>query len=118
MSKKVVLTIDEARAKTITETEFLKQVIDLARLFRWRVAHFRPAMTAHGWRTAVQGDGAGFPDLLLIRSCGQLLVAELKVGKNKVTDEQQAWLDAFAATGIPAYVWRPTDWKQIEEILR
>jgi hypothetical protein len=49
---------------------------------------------------------------------GQLLVAELKVGKNKVTDEQQAWLDDFAEAGVPAYVWRPTDWKQIEEILR
>jgi hypothetical protein len=30
-------------------------VIELAKLRGWRTAHFRPARTAHGWRTAVLG---------------------------------------------------------------
>jgi hypothetical protein len=52
---------------TITEAEFLAQVLQLAKLCGWLTAHFRPAKTAHGWRTAVQGDGAGWPDLVLLR---------------------------------------------------
>ena len=42
-----------------------------------RVAHFRPPRTVHGWRTAVAADGAGFPDLVMVRG-SRLLAAELK----------------------------------------
>jgi hypothetical protein len=52
------------RVPPITEAAFLRQVLDLAKLRGWRTAHFRPAQTSRGWRTAVQGDGAGFPDLV------------------------------------------------------
>jgi hypothetical protein len=50
-----------------SEASFLEQIIDLAHLFGWRVAHFRAARTFSGWRTPVQGDGKGFPDLVLCR---------------------------------------------------
>src|SRR5215813_9770420 len=40
------------------------------------------AEAATGWRTAVSGDGAGFPDLLLVRA-ERLVVAELKVGRGQ-----------------------------------
>jgi hypothetical protein len=100
----------------MSETEFLSQVLEYAKLYRWRSAHFRPAQTARGWRTAVQGDGKGFPDCVFVKAT-KLIVAELKVGKNKVTDEQQDWLNHFAAAGIPAYVWYPTDWTEIESVL-
>lgn len=43
------------------ERQWQAQVIELARILGWRVAHFRPALTKHGWRTPVQADGAGFP---------------------------------------------------------
>src|SRR5262249_33147361 len=96
--------------------EFTRQVIQLARLHGWRVAHFRPARTVRGWWTAVQGDGVGFPDLVLVRG-GTVLVAELKVGNNRLSPPQRAWLAAFAAAGIPAHVWRPADWPQVERLL-
>src|SRR5262245_27573014 len=64
-----------------SEAGFMRTVIQLAQVCGWRVAHFRPARTAHGWRTAVRGEGKGFPDLLLVRG-EELLVAELKVGRN------------------------------------
>jgi hypothetical protein len=48
--------------RVLSEAAFTDAVIELARLGGWRVAHFRPARTASGWRTPVQGDGAGFPD--------------------------------------------------------
>lgn len=102
----------------ITESAFQRQVLDLARLRGWRVAHFRPAQTAKGWRTAVSGDGAGFPDLILIRG-PRLIVAELKRSrKEKVRPAQAEWLAAFEAAGVPAFVWTPDDWTEIVEILR
>jgi hypothetical protein len=99
------------------ESEFQRQVIELAQLYRWRVAHFRPARTAKGWRTAVSADGAGFPDLVLVRD-GVLIFAELKTDKGQVSDAQQAWLDSLSGTpGIHVSVWRPRDWARIQTVL-
>jgi VRR-NUC domain len=65
----------------------------------------------------VQGDGGGFPDLLLCRG-SVLIAAELKTDKGQLTAEQEQWLEAFRAAGIPAFVWRPSQWDQIEAVLR
>ncbi len=100
----------------ITESEFLTQVLQLARLHSWRSFHARPGRTRHGWVTAVQGDGVGFPDVLLVR--GPVLVAaEIKVGNNRLSPAQVAWLEAFRAAGVPAYCWRPGDWQDIVSVL-
>ena len=104
------------RLPKITEADFTRQVLQLAKHCGWRSAHFRPGRTAKGWRTAVQGDGAGFPDLILIRG-GLLIVVELKVGKNKPTEEQRAWLEAFREAAVNAFVWTPKDWPEIKETL-
>jgi hypothetical protein len=101
----------------LTEAQFLRQVLALAKLHGWRRAHFRPARTATGWTTAVQGDGKGFPDLLLLRGTS-MLVAELKIPPNEPTTEQLAWLENFRAAGIPGYIWTPADWPAIEHVLR
>lgn len=104
--------------KPITEEEFQDQFLKLALLYGWRRAHFRPARTVKGWRTAVAGDGKGFPDNLLIRG-ERMLVAELKRSPDeKATPEQEAWLAAFLGAGIPAYLWTPEDWPIIEGVLR
>jgi hypothetical protein len=101
------------------EESFLRAVLAMALLFGWRRAHFRPARTATGWRTALSGDGKGFPDLFLVnRQLHAKLVAELKVPPNKVTPEQRAWLDDCEAVGIPAFVWTPADWQEIEYVLQ
>jgi hypothetical protein len=101
----------------ISEAEFTTQVIDLARHTGWLVAHFRPARTKTGWRTAVSGDGAGFPDLVLVKD-ETVLVVELKVPPNKVSDAQRRWLDCFAGAGVTAHVWTPADWPEIERTLK
>ena len=101
---------------TETEAGFLKTVLQFAKLHGWRSAHFRPAWTADGWRTAVSGDGMGFPDLVLVRR-GVFLVAELKTDRGRTTAEQDAWLAAFQAAGVAAYTWRPSDWPAIAATL-
>ena len=106
---------------TLREVDFLAQVTQLAEMRHWLWVHFRPAQTLKGWRTPVQGPlGKGWPDLLLIRpKDGRRLAVELK--RDKAPDptvEQWACLDALAQCGIPAFVWRPRDWPEIEETLR
>jgi len=106
------------RVAKLTEAAFQRQVIQLAKLRCWRCAHFRPALTKDGrWRTAVQADGAGFPDLILLRGA-RCIAAELKVGKNKPTPEQHEWLAAFHLAAVENYIWRPENWDQIMEVLR
>ena len=78
----------------ISEKDFLEQVIDLAHVFGWKVAHFRPAKTEHGWRTAIQADGKGFPDLVMVHAeKKRLIFAELKSEIGKPSPEQGEWLE-------------------------
>jgi hypothetical protein len=101
----------------LTEADWQSRVIDLARLHGWRVAHFRPARTAQGWRTAVAADGAGFPDLVLVRGSSLLLI-ELKTDRGTVSSAQRAWLDALAQVpGALVDVWRPGDWPVVQRVL-
>ena len=95
----------------LTESQFTGQVIRLAMLYGWQVCHFRPAKTARGWRTAIQGH-AGAPDIIAARN-GRVVGAELKVGNNKPTKEQLLWLHHW---GQDAYLWYPSDWQQIEDV--
>jgi VRR-NUC domain len=103
----------------MTETELLNGVLAMAGVFGWRSFHVRPARTSHGWRSAVQGDGKGFPDLILLGH-GRHVVAELKSSRGTLTDEQRDWLDAFEKSGAEVFVWRPADWADgsIEKTLR
>jgi hypothetical protein len=101
----------------ITEAEFQRQVLDIAKLFRWRVAHFRAAQTSRGWRTPVQADGKGFPDLVLGRG-DRLIFAELKRDKAKTSLDQDLWLDLLRGTRAEVYLWRPSDIDTIAEVLR
>lgn len=101
----------------VPEKVFQAQVIDMARMTGWHVAHFRPAMDSKGrWKTAVAADGAGFPDLVLVRG-SRLLFRELKAEDGKLRPEQVAWGEALCAAGVDWGVWRPSDWPVIEQAL-
>jgi hypothetical protein len=93
----------------MSEDDLLRCVLDLAKLYGWRSFHARPAMTAMGYRTAVSGDGRGFPDLIMLKDA-DLLVVELKVDGKRPTREQEDWLEAFYPIALDATVWRPADW--------
>jgi hypothetical protein len=99
------------------EADLLSSVIDLAHVYHWRVAHFRPAKTDKGWRTAVQGDGKGFPDLVLVRP-PRVVVMELKGKKAVVRNEQLIWLKEFAQCNVEAFVFSPDDWDEIRGVLK
>ena len=99
----------------ISEKEFQAQVIEFAHHHGWNIAHFRPARTAKGWRTAVSADGNGFPDLVLLRD--RIIYAELKSEKGILWGHQDLWRKWIVGGGGEWYCWRPGDWKDIERIL-
>ena len=102
---------ETAICRAMSEAVWTTHAIALAQSLGYLCAHFRPAQTKRGlWRTAVQGDGAGFPDLVLVRpSDGRCVIAELKAERGRPSPEQLVWLAAFRAAGIPTFVWRPSD---------
>jgi hypothetical protein len=54
----------------VSERELQDWIVAAARLLGWRVAHFRPAWTEKGWRTAGSYDAQGWPDLVLGQTRG------------------------------------------------
>jgi hypothetical protein len=110
------------QSRSMPEKDLQRGVIDVARVFGWRVAHFRTVPVKRGsrviWETPVQADGAGFPDLVLVRD--RVLWIELKVGKNTLTEEQAEWARALDAAGAERYVWTEHDWHDgiVESTLR
>jgi len=102
----------------ISESDFLGQVIELARVLGWFAHHVRPAFSKRGWRTPVQGD-VGFLDLVLVSGVrGRVIFAEVKSEKGRLTYEQKAWIAALKDAGQEVYVWKPSDWERIAEIVR
>ena len=102
-------TLDAA----MTEREFQRSVIGLARQLGWRVA----------WTWNSLHSPKGWPDTVLARR-GRLVVAELKRQSGKTTPEQDAWLAELTAVAeasggnVEAHLWRPADWEKIVEVLR
>lgn len=100
-----------------SEAALQAQIIELARLLNFRVAHFRAARTEKGWRTPVAADGAGFPDLTLCKP-GRLIFVEVKSHRGRLSAAQREWIEALRAAGQEVYVWRPDDFDEIERVLR
>ena len=102
----------------LSESGFMRQVVELATILGWSTAHFRPAQTAKGWRTPVSGDlGKGWPDLTLVRG-ERIIFAELKRDNGKLTPDQERVLNVLGGTGAEVRVWFPADFDRIAEILR
>ena len=93
-------------APRMRESAFRDAVVHLATLRGW--------MTYFTWRS--DHSPKGFPDLIFLRG-DRMVVAELKVGTNTPSAEQEAWLAAFRLIGAEVFVWRPEDWTTIEEVL-
>lgn len=128
-----------ARSPRLGEIDLQRQVVQLAEMLGWEHVHFRPAQTKHGWRTPGSGTMAkGWPDLTLVRARDRRLIfAELKAQGGYLSDEQTKTLLALRALEhrpagqlheagrgrpdeprIEVYVWRPSDFDEIEAVLR
>ena len=106
----------------ISEDDLQGAVIDRAHDLGWTVAHFRsvPVKRHDGtirYETPVQADGAGFPDLVLVRD--RVLFVELKSDTGRVSTAQQDWMFALSHAGAEVHLWYPSQWRDgtIESVL-
>jgi len=91
---------------SMKEKEFQSMVEEIAKLYGWTYYH-----TYNSRRSE-----PGFPDLVMLRGEREV-VAELKSQKGKLTEPQKDWLKKFKKAGNETFVWRPSDIRDIEEIL-
>ena len=89
-----------------TEADFQASVIKEAEARGW--------WTHHHLRS--KGSSAGWPDLVLLRGTEALFV-ELKLEKGQLSAAQMAVLARLKHARLRAFVWRPSDWREIEEVL-
>lgn len=106
-------------AGRMTEADLQRTVCEMLTLFGWRWAHFRPARTEKGWRTAMSGH-PGFPDIVAVRGQvgdASIKFIELKGPKGRLTKDQCAWLamlnnaggESYTPYGAKTHVWFPSD---------
>jgi hypothetical protein len=101
--------------RQVSERDFQTTVVDACRLLGWKVAHFRSARTAHGWRTPLTGD-VGFPDLICARP-GRALALELKAARGRLGPGQQEWLEALHGAQVHAQLVTPAGLDELLALL-
>lgn len=95
-------------ARTMSEAEFQRKVIQLAKQLGWEWYHTRYSI----------GSRSGFPDLVLWRPPDRLIFAELKRAGGKLTNRQAYIVTSLYDAGQDVYVWTPEHWDAIHEVLR
>lgn len=93
----------------MSEKDVQRTLTDALRSMQYRVAHFRPGKTTKGWRTPVEYDGAGFPDLVAARRGKPVLFFELKGTKGVLSSNQKAWEQALWMTGAIHWIITPNN---------
>lgn len=91
----------------MTEAEFQRKVIGLAKDLGWEVMHVRRGRSSHLTPTSV----AGWVDLVLWRD--RVLFRELKRDGGKLKPDQEAVIASLTAAGADVAVWTPNDWTEI-----
>lgn len=93
--------------KRVSEAEFQKLVLEVARDYGWTTHHVQHTQTGRGrWITA---GTRGFPDLTLLRP-PQLVFLELKKRDGVATPEQKRWIaDLQRVPGVEAFIVSPDD---------
>lgn len=94
---------------TMTEKAFSQLVVDTARAFHWQV--YRTWNSIHS--------PSGFPDIVAVRGrTAELIFAELKREGKEPTRAQEEWIALLQLAGQRVYIWHPSDWPEIEEVLK
>lgn len=96
----------KAELPPISEKDWQRQVVDLAGFLGWE--HYHPWLSIHSPR--------GWPDLALCRP-PRLILAELKTERGKPTPAQEHWLEMLGRCGVETYLWRPSDFEAVRDVL-
>lgn len=106
----------EVAARTLTEAQWQRTVVGIAKAYGWRV--YVPPIPGRRADNTVRDTAPGWPDLTLVRD-HRLVFAELKRQTGRTTPAQDDWLVALnGVPGVNAFVWRPLDAEQVKQVLR
>lgn len=97
---------DKGSRGELLEKDLREQIRDLCKVFGWKF--YFTWLAIHSPK--------GFPDLVL-RKPPRLIFAELKRETGKLTSAQEEWQQDLKECGQEVYVWRPSDFEKIAEIL-
>lgn len=98
----------------LSEAEFQSQVCRLAENLGWNWMHV--VTTGTGRHFPIRGPlGSGWPDLVLLRN-DRLLFVELKKEKGPIRLGQDLVL-SLLQRAAETYIWKPSDWEQIQDVL-
>lgn len=103
----------------MNHTEFQGQLVEFATMMGWHHLHVRRTIgKGHKWVTGT--NIKGWPDLMLMRPPTEVIIAELKIPPDGLSDDQKlvigtpeepGWLREF--TVFECYVWTPADMDDI-----
>jgi len=97
----------EVLASQISEAEFQNTLRTYARLKEWLYYHPYDSRRSD----------PGFPDTVLARD-DRIIFAELKKMGGRISKPQRTWIDTLKEhPTVEVYIWFPSDWDQIEEVL-
>ena len=92
-----------------SEAHFQQRVIQLARYLGWGLRY-------HAYDS--MGSAPGFPDWVLVnRRLKRAILVELKSQHGRLSKDQAEWHQTLRECGEEAYIWRPSDWAEIERVL-
>ena len=97
---------------SLSEADFQQTVIEVAELHQWRIYH---VANVKGQLRSTTSEG--FPDIVFARP-KRLFFAELKLEGEEPTANQLIWHALLRSVGAEVFVWRPSDWREIEKVLR
>ena len=103
--------------ESLSEAEWQAWIVDLARWLGWRCFHPRPAQISGRWATHHTGE-PGFPDLTLVHPRRGFIMVECKTQRGRLTPGQKLWHVELDAAGVEVYVWRPSDYAEVEQRLK
>lgn len=89
----------------MNEAAFQKRVTDFCDWLKLRWHH----------ETDSRRSRPGFPDLVIVGN--RVIFVELKAEKGRVSVEQAEWINSLRLAGVEAYIWRPSDWPEIQQRL-
>lgn len=114
-----IATAIKRQKRGTEEADLQSEIIEHLQTLGYLTAHFRPAKTEQGWRTPVEGDGEGFPDVIAIHPLkGKCVVLELKSETGRLKEKQLEWLRGFMnVQGVTVMVVRPSNWNDLRALL-
>lgn len=122
MDQSVNPSLSTAYTDHMTEREFQTHVLALAKRLGWTSWHDgatnapRVCYACKAPSRGFQRNAKGLPDLILVRG-PRLIWAELKSQDGVTKPEQRQWIADLRAAGQTVFVWRPSQWSEIESVL-